>query len=122
MARLKATSGNVIDTTGVKFNRVMQLSQKTGLLTEPEIAILEHFVHSNAAVLNNTVYMGNDIVYPVSSSSTSYYRQAHTGKIIERAAGTGPLRPVKAPAATEGTKKRGRPPFAPPKHRVFTED
>lgn len=120
MARLKATHGIALDSTGVKFNTIMMLSQKTDLTTA-EIAVLEHFVHSNNTVLKNTVYIGDQIIHPVSSNSTVYYK-TQTGNYAERAPGTGPVRPAIPPGFAPPGKKRGRPPLDRSKTQNFTQD
>ena len=84
MALLKATQGLSIDTTGVKFNTVLSIAQKTQPLTHMEVAILEHFVHSNTSTLNNTVYMADQIIHPVTSNVRTYYKKVSTGKFTER--------------------------------------
>jgi hypothetical protein len=89
MALLKATQGLSIDTTGVKFNTIVTIAQKTQPLTATEIAILEHFVHSNSTVLNNTVYIDDQIIHPVSRNHKTYYKKASTGVFTERAPGSG---------------------------------
>ena len=89
MALLKATQGLSIDTTGVKFNSIVTIAQKTEPLTPNEIAMLEHFVHSNSAVLNNTVYIGDQIIHPVSKNHKTYYKKASTGLFTERNPGSG---------------------------------
>lgn len=89
MALLKATHGLSLDTTGVKFNSIISIAQKTHPLSEAEVAILEHFVHSNATVLNNTVYFDGEIIHPVTRETRTYYRKASTGQFAERAPGTG---------------------------------
>ena len=89
MALLKATQGLSIDTTGVKFNRIVTIAQKAEHLTPAEIEILEHFVHSNSTVLNNTVYIDDQIIHPVTSNVTTYYKKASTGRFAQRAPGSG---------------------------------
>lgn len=117
MARLKATHGIALDSTGVKFNTIMMLSQKPDL-TSAEIAVLEHFVHSNNTVLKNTVYMGDQIIHPVSSNSTVYYKKVD-GTYAERAPGTGPIRPAIPPGFAPLGKRRGRPPLDRSNTQVF---
>lgn len=107
MARLKATHGMSLDSTGVKFNTILMLAQKTDL-TNAEVAVLEHFVHSNASVLNNTVYIGDQIVHPVRKNNKSYYKKAN-GTFAERSPGSG--RPTKAP-------KPARPPKPEPQYTI----
>lgn len=89
MAMLKATNGMSIDTIGVKFHRVIEIANKESQLSEPEVAILEHFVHSNATVLKNTVYWQDQIIHPVTHGRQDYYKKASTGRITERATGSG---------------------------------
>ncbi len=114
MALLKATNGYSVDTMGVKFHRVIEIANKAAQLTEPEVAILEHFVHSNTATLNNTVYYGDSIIHPVTHNKRDYYRQARTGQVLERKPGTGAHMKLKSqaktPTAVTSTgRPRGRP-------------
>jgi hypothetical protein len=72
MALLKVTYGLTLNSRGVQFNNIIALAQKTEPLTAAEVAVLEHFVHSNNSVLNNTVYFDNEIISPVSHSYETY--------------------------------------------------
>ncbi len=126
MALLKATHGTALDTTGVRFNTVLQLANKVEPLTAKEVAVLEHFVHSNNTVLNNTVYIGDDIIHPVSHSHRSYYKRVN-GEFAERKTGSGQHMAAKAAANPKQPykptgKPRGRPRLIPPKVTVFVED
>lgn len=105
MALLKATHGLSLDTTGVKFNSIVTIAQKTTPLSNAEVAMLEHFVHSNNTVLNNTVYIGDQIIHPVSRDHKTYYKKASTGEFTERAPGSGLHMKVKA------AKKRPEPDY-----------
>lgn len=89
MALLKATHGLSLDSVGVKFNSIVTIAQKTGPLTQAEVAMLEHFVHSNNSVLNNTVYINDQIIHPVSRDHKTYYKKASTGAFTERNPGSG---------------------------------
>ncbi len=121
MARLKATHGIALDSTGVKFNTIMMLSQKP-TLTTAEVAVLEHFVHSNNTVLKNTVYLGDQIINTTAANATTYYRKPD-GSYAERAPGTGPIRAVANHNGFSPNGKRlGRPPLDRSKTKNFTQD
>ena len=96
MALLKATHGLSLDSVGVKFNTVLSIAQKTQPLSDAEVAILEHFVHSNSSVLNNTVYIDDQIIHPVSKNHKTYYKKASTGVFTERNPGSGQHMKAKA--------------------------
>ncbi len=126
MALLKATHGTALDTTGVRFNTIVNLAQKAAPLTEAEVAVLEHFVHSNNTVLNNTVYIDDQIIHPVSHSHRTYYKRVN-GEFAERKTGSGQHMAAKAAANPKQPYKstgrpRGRPRLTPPKITVFIED
>jgi hypothetical protein len=97
MALLKATHGTALDSTGIRFNTIITLAQKETALTANEVAILEHFVHSNNTVLNNTVYINDQIIHPVSHSHKTYYKRVN-GQFAERKPGSGQHMAAKAAA------------------------
>jgi len=73
MALLKATHGKNLNTTAVTHRRILELAQSVHPLSLAQVAMLEHFVHSNAKVLNNTVYYDEDIFHPSTHSKEDYY-------------------------------------------------
>ena len=73
MALLKATQGTSIKTTSVTHRRILELAQAFYPLSLAQVAMLEHFVYSNAKVLNNTVYYDEDIFHPSTHSKEDYY-------------------------------------------------
>lgn len=83
MALLKATQGKSLDTTAVTHRRILELAQSVHPLSLAQVAMLEHFVHSNSKVLNNTVYYDEDIFHPSTHSKEDYYVTA-TGRWARR--------------------------------------
>jgi len=116
MALLKATHGTALDSTAIRFNTIITLAQKTTPLSNAEVAILEHFVHSNNSVLNNTVYIDNEIIHPVSHSHRTYYKRVN-GEFAERKPGSGQHMAAKAAANPKPSYvSTGRPPGRPRKN------
>lgn len=72
-ALLKLTQGKSLQTTAVTHRRILELAQTHNSLSLAQVAMLEHFVHSNAKVLNNTVYYGDEIISPSTHSKEDYY-------------------------------------------------
>ena len=72
-ALLKLTQGKSLQTTAVTHRRILELAQTHNTLSLAQVAMLEHFVHSNAKVLNNTVYYGDEIISPSTHSKEDYY-------------------------------------------------
>lgn len=72
-AMKKLMVGSKPDRMLVKYHAIHQLAIKPHPLTADDVAQLEHFVHSNAKVLNNTIYHNNTIISPA-TTQVKYYK------------------------------------------------
>jgi hypothetical protein len=66
-AMKKLMKGSKPDRALVKYHVIHQLATKPHPLTHNDVAQLEHFVHSNAKVLDNTIYHNNNIISPATT-------------------------------------------------------
>jgi hypothetical protein len=63
-AMKKLMKGSKPDRMLVRYHVIHQLATKLHPLTDSDVEQLEHFVHSNVKVLNNTIYHNNNIISP----------------------------------------------------------
>ena len=77
-AMKKLMKGRAPDRALLRYHAIHQLAVKAHPLTAEDVAQLEHFVHSNAKVLDNTIYHSNNIISPVTTDVEYHKIQVKT--------------------------------------------
>lgn len=71
-AMKKLVAGPRPDIRLMRYHAIHQLAVKPHPLTAADVQMLEHYVHSNTHVLDNTVYWGNSTISPVTKNVTQH--------------------------------------------------